>query len=50
MQTYPLLTTGKNEELIIYTGSNKDVKNPILIFNVITGETKPMNPDDLALL
>ncbi|CAD8206904.1 unnamed protein product [Paramecium pentaurelia] len=49
-QSSPLLTTGQNKEFLIYQGNNKDVKNPILIYNVITGDTKPMNPDSLALL
>ncbi|CAD8106696.1 unnamed protein product [Paramecium primaurelia] len=49
-QSSPLLTSGQNKELLIYQGNNKDVKNPILIYNVMTGETKPMNPDNLALL
>ncbi|CAD8117953.1 unnamed protein product [Paramecium sonneborni] len=49
-QIHPLLTSGKNEELLIYTGSNKDIKYPIIIYNVMTAEMKPTNPDQLALL
>ncbi|CAD8192572.1 unnamed protein product [Paramecium octaurelia] len=49
-QTAPLLTTRKSDEFLIYSGPNKDVKQPIIIFNVMTGESTPMNPDKLAVL
>lgn len=44
----PVLTKNQTQKLVIYTSMNKDVNNPVNIFDVISGLECAANPDQMA--
>ena len=44
----PVLTKNSAGQLSVFTSRNKDVKKPVILYDVITGVEQAENPDDLA--